>query len=329
MDQFPTINVVAPCVLTIVVAAFFLLAVYNMSKTKIYALGWVMLYCVLRAVAFIFRIVVRHEPQSTSDEIQHKTSLLIVDSVLYTAGYFFLFNCTLGLVIRWLDPSASIGQGSVTTRILRYIHLGVIVATALSTYGGLLLASSPVTQDDIDKSHLYRRIGVGLMELVCLVMFLVLFSHTYVQRSKQPLLRRSATFLALCVVFCAVRAGLSLYFVNNQTAIVDEKFLYGLAIVPELPLLALLSFTPCLRWFEYHPDVRAALGHYTWVPSIISRRLDRLAPGWKGQQQSNHSFDSNPDNGRPGKTFPQQPPYTTYSTNAYPMQNQNPQHQGY
>ncbi|KAJ3008930.1 hypothetical protein HKX48_008265, partial [Thoreauomyces humboldtii] len=212
------------------------------------------------------------------------------------------------LVLRWLDPSRT-GAGSPVHRLLRWVHLGVILAATLSVYGGIKLANTPVTDQDRQQAKTYRTAGVAIMLVMCAVMGLVLVNHAIRHRSIQPFLRRSAVFLAACIALCALRAALSLYFVSNTNAILEEKYLYGLAIVPELPLLFLLCFTPCLRWFEYHADVQAAIGPYGWVPGVISNRLDRANPNWRGSPYADK------------RTSPaaQQAAYTTYDSQPYPM----------
>ncbi|KAI8917843.1 hypothetical protein DFJ77DRAFT_531548 [Powellomyces hirtus] len=173
-ESFPSINIAAAVSLTVVMIAAFAVTVLNLRRTKIWALGWVIAYVLLRMAAFIMRIVVADLPMSNASEVNHKITLLLVDSVFFTAGYFFLFNCVLSLLTRWVDPEATKpehGQRkAVTTRILKYIHLAVLAATALSIYGGVQMATlphsrplSPENQEKSDKSTRYRSAGVYLM----------------------------------------------------------------------------------------------------------------------------------------------------------------------
>ncbi|KAJ3150517.1 hypothetical protein HDU86_006395 [Geranomyces michiganensis] len=286
-SSFPSISIAAPVVLTAVMFGALGLIVRNLRAFKVYGLGWVIAYTILRTVAFLMRIGVAKHPEDSLDDINNKITLLIVDSVFYTAGYFFLFNCVLSLTIRFLGPLATRPQpgtrAATESRILRYCHLAIITASALSIYGGVKMSSLPhtsaLTPADLDvqaKSKTYRQVGVYLMLAVVAAVGMLL--ATKVARHEGP--RRPGVYLLVTLVFLAVRAGLSLFFIENPDKMVDEKYLYGLAIAPELPALLLLCVPHCVAWFTYAPEVQAAHGAYSWLPTTIKNRLDKYNPNW-------------------------------------------------
>ncbi|KAJ3166464.1 hypothetical protein HDU88_003332 [Geranomyces variabilis] len=322
--SFPSINIAAPVVLTVAMLAAFGVTVRNLRTFKIYGLGWVIAYTILRTVAFLMRIGVAQHSESSLDDINEKITLLIIDSVFYTAGYFFLFNCVLSLTIRFLGPLATRPQpgtrAATEARILRYCHLAIMAASGLSIYGGIKQASLPhtsaPTQDDIDvlaKSKTYRQVGVYLMLAVVVAVFGLLVAKIMEKDAAKTTTRRPAVYLLVTLLFLGVRAGLSLYFVANPDKMVDEKVLYGLAIAPELPALILLCIPHCLEWFVYSPEAQAALGAYSWLPGKIKNRLDRYNPNWNAPPRPSAEMGYQMDNQRPAyKPYPPPPQQQQY-----------------
>ncbi|KAJ3022312.1 hypothetical protein HKX48_006499 [Thoreauomyces humboldtii] len=293
------INVPAPIILSLFMLCLLGITINNIKRTKIYPLFWVAAYTLIRCVAFVMRLYVRSRPDSTESEIDTKITLLVVDSVLYSAGYFFLFNAVLGCLVRWIDPSGQKQDtAGIPTRFFKYIHIAIIAGTSLSMYGGIKLTSLPhtdaqvaaadpnATADTIDESKKLRIGGVCIMVAVAGIMMFAILTRLSAL-SHRVNATRAAAFMLTTLTFLAIRAACSLAFVNGTSKMTDEAYLYGFAIAPEIPAVILLCLTPCLRWFEQKPgaagvvtDSQGLSKPYTVYPTVMPVEVQPRLPGY-------------------------------------------------
>ncbi|KNC96028.1 uncharacterized protein SPPG_09563 [Spizellomyces punctatus DAOM BR117] len=224
-------------------------------------------------------IVIHARPQDTQQERDETLVLLIIDGVFYTAGYFFLINCVLGLIITWMDPTTSNPKTSRYARFFRCLHLGILGGAVLVIWGGITVATvnfNPQTAEEgqkvlnqLDKSKKLRTLGTSLV----LVTVVTLLLNIAVRLVRNP--TRQATYLLVVTFFLTLRTSLSYYFIYGTSGIADDVHLYGLGVAPELPVLILLCIPPFVAWFK--PAVAQSFASV--LPQRWRRRFEFLSGG--------------------------------------------------
>ncbi|KAJ3015585.1 hypothetical protein HKX48_004542 [Thoreauomyces humboldtii] len=264
------ISLAPPAILSAIMIACLMASLYNVFRTHVKPVIFVIIHTLIRTAAFLLRIYVSRMPEDTEDQVEHKITVLIIDSIFFTAGYFMLVDAILGLELRWVDPSGA-NANPWRSRGLKSLHLAIMTATALSIYGGFLLANLPQTPaqvatadsnktaDTLSESKLLRIVGIitmlAILGVMAGVIILRLVFPSSAQNGSQSTLlatknkSRAAAFLLGCIGCLAARVALSYIFVSDRNKMTEEKWLYGIAIAPELPVVLLLCLTPCLRWF--------------------------------------------------------------------------------
>ncbi|KAI8816669.1 uncharacterized protein EV422DRAFT_544452 [Fimicolochytrium jonesii] len=198
-----------------------------------------------------------------------KKTVYIVDSILYSAGYFLLQNTTLGLLDSLLLRLQHHGSTfALPERAMRWFHIAITAGAVLSIWGGLKLANDPLTHEDMDTSRTYRLIGVAVIAVATICMGGASIQASTANLPYDTAHRSGGRFLAIVCICLLVRVGTSYWFIQNPQRMFDEKVLYGLAIAMEMPAAVLLSITPCLALFMNRagPPMSETVGMQPYEP---------------------------------------------------------------
>ncbi|KAJ3149144.1 hypothetical protein HDU89_003859 [Geranomyces variabilis] len=204
----------------------------------------------VRILAFLTRIYVNYAASLNDDGSlnKNKKNTYIVDSILYSAGYFFLQNCCLGLLDSLItNVKASGSQFTLDARALRYLHIGITASAVLSIWGGLKLTNDPLLDSDLDTAHKYRIIGIVILALA--TVFLAGTAWYCSTLAKDRSIRTGGRYLSVVLLVLLIRVAVSYFFVENQSKMFEEKYLYGLCIGVEMPAAVMLCIPQMLAHF--------------------------------------------------------------------------------
>ncbi|KAJ3170815.1 hypothetical protein HDU87_008700 [Geranomyces variabilis] len=225
-------------------------SVRNALRLRLKSEWWVVGYFAMRILAFLTRVYVNYAASLNDDGSlnKNKKNTYIVDSILYSAGYFFLQNCCLGLLDSLINNVKAYGAPlNLDARVMRYLHIAITASAVLSIWGGLKLTNDPLLDSDLDTAHKYRIIGIVILALATVFMAATAaYCSTLVNERS---IRTGGRYLCAVLLVLLIRVAVSYFFVENQSKMFEEKYLYGLCIGIEIPAAVMLCVPNTLVHF--------------------------------------------------------------------------------